>query len=152
MIHEVEIKNLVTHSDDRGFFREVLRNSDPILDGKFAQWNHSKLYTGVIKAWHWHKKQSDWWYVVSGVLRIGLYDLREDSPTFGETNSFLMGDDQTSQVVRIPPGVAHGCRAIEGPVHLFYVVDFEYDRDDDIRILHDDPTIGFDWLKLHDIT
>ena len=60
------------------------------------------MYEGVIKAWHFHRKQTDWWYVSHGVLKVALHDLREDSPTFRVTRDFLMGDDQETIVVAIP--------------------------------------------------
>ncbi len=147
MIQDVSFKDLATHTDDRGFFREILRASDPIFAEGFGQWSHSHMYSGVIKAWHFHHKQTDWWYVCSGVLRVGLHDLREGSRTRGETMDLLMGDLQPARVVSIPPGVAHGCKVVQGPVNLFYVTSREYDPADEIRIAHDDPAIGFDWLQ-----
>lgn len=147
MIQDVSFKDLATHTDDRGFFREIIRASDPFFAAGFGQWSHSHMYSGVIKAWHYHHKQTDWWYVCSGVLRVGLHDLRENSPTRGETMDLLMGDLQPARVVCIPPGVAHGCKVVQGPVNLFYVTSREYDPADEIRIAHDDPKIGFDWLQ-----
>jgi dTDP-4-dehydrorhamnose 3,5-epimerase len=147
MIHDVVFKDLATHADDRGFFRELIRASDPFFAEGFGQWSHSHMFNGVIKAWHFHHKQTDWWYTVSGVLRVGLHDLRESSPTRGQTMDFLMGDLQPARVVRIPPGVAHGCKVVQGPVNLFYMTSREYDPADEIRIRHDDPNIGFDWIK-----
>ena len=46
--------------------------------------------------------------------------------------------------VFIPPGVAHGCRALERS-HLLYITSSVYDPDDEGRIPHDDPSIGYDW-------
>jgi dTDP-4-dehydrorhamnose 3,5-epimerase len=46
--------------------------------------------------------------------------------------------------VKIPPGVAHGCRALERS-HLFYVTSNVYSPEDEGRIPHDDPTIDYDW-------
>ena len=105
------------------------------------------MFNGVIKAWHYHNIQTDWFYVVSGVLRIGLHDLRVDSVTRGETMDFLMGDLQPASVVRIPPGVAHGCKVIQGPASLMYITSHVYNPQDEIRISYDDPKIGFDWLQ-----
>ena len=64
---------------------------------------------------------------------------------------FLMGDHQPAQVLKIPPGIAHGCQVVQGPAHLFYVTSHVYDPKDELRIPHDDPEIGFDWLKGPDI-
>jgi dTDP-4-dehydrorhamnose 3,5-epimerase len=60
---------------------------------------------------------------------------------------FLMGDLQQPQVVKIPPGVAHGCKTVQGPVNLFYITSNIYNPDDEIRIQYNDPKIGFDWLS-----
>jgi dTDP-4-dehydrorhamnose 3,5-epimerase len=72
MIDGIEFKDLVTHADERGFFREIIRVGDEFFNEGFAQWSHSLMFDGVIKAWHFHNIQTDWWYVVSGVLRVGL--------------------------------------------------------------------------------
>ncbi|HHS97475.1 MAG TPA: dTDP-4-dehydrorhamnose 3,5-epimerase, partial [Chloroflexi bacterium] len=45
MIHGVEVKELATHTDERGFFREILRASDPIFAEGFAQWSHTVSHT-----------------------------------------------------------------------------------------------------------
>lgn len=149
MIDGVVLRDLVTHPDQRGFFREILRVDDA---GEFGQWSHSLMFDGVIKAWHHHKRQTDWWYVCSGVLRVALYDLRVDSPTRGQTMDFLMGDLQPARVLKVPPGVAHGCKTIQGPVNLLYLTSRIYDPADELRIPHDDPAIGFDWLSPPPIT
>jgi dTDP-4-dehydrorhamnose 3,5-epimerase len=59
----------------------------------------------------------------------------------------LMGDSLPSQILKIPPGVAHGYRVLEGPMHLFYITSRIYDPEDEGRIPHDDPQIGYDWTR-----
>jgi dTDP-4-dehydrorhamnose 3,5-epimerase len=145
MIEGVELKDLVTHADERGFFREIIRVTDPFFAEGFGQWSHSLMYPGVAKAWHVHQTQVDWWYVGVGTLKVALYDTRADSPTHGERMEFLLGENAPARVVRIPPGVAHGCKAIGGTTHLFYVTSRTYDPEDEGRIPHDDPDIGYDW-------
>jgi dTDP-4-dehydrorhamnose 3,5-epimerase len=147
VIKDIVFKSLSTFPDERGFFREILRATDDFFSEGFGQWSHSLMFDGVIKAWHYHQIQTDWWYVASGVLRVGLCDLRKDSPTYKNTMDFLMGDLQPAQVVKIPPGIAHGCKTVQGPVNLFYVTSRAYDPDDEMRISYDDPEIDFDWLK-----
>ena len=152
MIDGVLTKTLTTHADGRGFFREVLRASDPILAEGFAQWSHAMSYTGVAKGWHVHQRQVDWWYLVAGAIKVALYDTRPDSPTRGELMEFPMGEEHGPQVVKIPPGVAHGYRVLNGPAHLFYIVSEEYDGSDEGRISHDDPEIGYDWTAWPEIS
>ena len=147
MIDGVVLKELVTNTDERGFFREIIRVSDDFFAEGFGQWSHSLMYAGVAKAWHLHKVQVDWWYVPIGVLKVALHDTRVNSPTYRETMEIFMGDNQPSQVLRVPPGVAHGCKCISGPAHLFYVTSKIYDPSDEGRIPYNDPTIGYDWEK-----
>ena len=147
MIAGVVFKELCTHTDERGFFREIIRVTDAFFAEGFGQWSHSVMYQGVTKAWHIHQRQTDWWYVATGVLKVALHDLREDSPTRGETMELLMGDNLPARVLKVPPGVAHGCKAVGGPVHLFYITSHTYDPSDEGRIAYDDPAIGYDWLR-----
>ena len=57
-----------------------------------------------------------------------------------------MAGGPPAAVLKIPPGVAHGCKAIGGVSHLFYVTSSIYDPKEEGRIAHDDPSIGYDWL------
>ena len=145
-IHDVIIKNLNTHSDDRGYFREILRDDDNLLR-RFGQTSITKSYPGVIKAFHWHSEQDDVWYVASGMARIVLYDRRPGSPTYKTTQIIYAGDDNPVAVL-IPAGIAHGYQVLGNqPVVLFYHVTNAYDpkNPDEERIAFDDPEIGFDW-------
>ncbi len=152
MIDGIEFKELKTLTDERGFFRELIRVNDDFFGEGFGQLSHSYMFNGVIKAWHYHNIQTDWWYVSNGVLRVGLCDLRKESSTYKQTMDFLMGDLQPTQIVKIPPGIAHGCKSIQGPVNLFYITSHVYNPEDEIRIAYDSPEIDFDWLKGAEIT
>ena len=147
MIDGVEFKELKTYNDDRGFFREIIRCNDDFFSEGFGQWSHSLMFDGVIKAWHYHNIQTDWWYICNGVLRVGLCDLRENSSTYKQTMDLLMGDLQQAKIIKIPPGVAHGCKTVQGPVNLFYITSHVYNPDDEKRISYNDPIIDFDWLS-----
>jgi dTDP-4-dehydrorhamnose 3,5-epimerase len=145
-IEGVLIKKLVTHSDDRGYLREVLREDDNLL-AQFGQTVVTKTYPGVIKAFHWHRHQDDLWYVAAGMARVVLHDRRPDSPTSGETQVVYAGEDNPVLIL-IPAGIAHGYQVLGNqPVLLFYTVTQCYDpaAPDEERIPYDDPSIGFDW-------
>jgi len=146
MIKDVKTKKLNVNLDDRGWLTEVLRFDDDFFK-EIKQTNYTETYPGVIKAFHWHKKQWDLWFVVSGSAQVVLYDLREDSPTKGETNVFYLGNNNRS-VLAIPPGVVHGYRVLGGEsAGLLYHTTELYDpgNPDEQRIAFDDPKIGFDW-------
>ena len=145
-IHDVVIKNLATHSDDRGYFREVLRDDDELMT-RFGQTSFTKTYPGVVKAFHWHNHQDDLCYVADGMARVVLYDQREDSPTHDETQVIYAGEDNPVLIL-IPAGIAHGYQVIGvKPVLLFYHTTQSYNpaEPDEERIPFDDPVIGFDW-------
>lgn len=146
MIQGVEVKKLVRHPDDRGFFMEILRDDDELLK-RFGQASLSKSYPGVIKAFHYHKRQDDIWFFPVGNAQVVLHDMREDSPTKGETNVFYLGEDNP-QIVVIPVGVAHGYRVLGNtPAVIVYFTTESYDpqNPDEYRVAWDDPSIGFDW-------
>lgn len=145
MIQGVEVKELVSHADDRQVFREILRVSDPIFAEGFGQLSMAVMYPGMAKAWHIHQQQVDWWYVAIGAVKLALHDLRPDSPTYGETQEVFLGPDYGHKVVKIPPGVAHGSKVIGDTSWLFYVTSRVYNPADEGRIPHDDPAIGYDW-------
>jgi len=151
MIDGVKIKELKVSTDERGLFSEVIRGSDEIFQDSFAQLSYSMSFMGVAKAWHLHRKQTDWMCVLVGDMRLGLFDLREDSATHGKLMEVLMGETLGRKVVKIPPGIAHGYRIINGPMHIIYVTDREYDPSDELRIPHDDPKIGVDWTRWSEI-
>lgn len=145
-IHDVVIKKLATHADDRGYLREVLRDDDELMT-RFGQTTVTKTYPGVIKAFHWHEKQDDLWYIVDGMARIVLHDRRPDSPTSGVTQVVVAGEDNPVLVL-IPAGIAHGYQVLgPKPVILFYHTTRSYNPadPDEMRISFDDPDIGFDW-------
>ena len=152
MIDGIVLKELKTYPDERGFFREIIRVSDDFFGEGFGQFSHSLMYPGVIKAWHIHKTQVDWWYVPVGNIKVGLHDKRVDSVTKGKTQVVLLGENYGQKVLRIPPGVAHGCRVLDAVAHLLYITSKTYDPAEEGRIDHDDPEIGFDWLAGPEIT
>jgi len=146
-IEGVVIKELVAHTDERGFFREIIRETDEFFAEGFGQMSHSLVYAGVIKAWHAHKVQSQWTYAATGTLKVALHDIRRDSSTYRKTMEFLVGENTESSVYLFPPGIAHGYKCINGPANVIYVTSGQYDLEDEIRIPHNDSSIGYDWLK-----
>jgi len=153
MIEGVLVKSLKTHPDSRGFFREVIRTTDAVFEGgPFGQWSHSRMARDVVKAWHYHHIQTDWWYCPIGKIETVLYDNRAESPTFGTKLVLLMGDssefpDAREVCVRIPPGVLHGCKVLSNQAHLFYITSVTYDPADEGRIPFNSPVVAHDWGK-----
>jgi len=145
MIDGVIIKKLKSHCDDRGFFREIIRSTDDFFAPGFGQLSHSLVNEGVTKAWHAHVNQSQWNYVVNGLIRVALYDNRKDSGSYGELMEFECGNGQDPKVYFFPPGVLHGYKCLEGPMNIIYVCSGTYDLNDEIRIEHSE--VDYDWNK-----
>ena len=148
MIEGVKIKKLTTHSDGRGYFREILRDNDNCLN-HFGQASVSLTKPGIIKAFHWHKYQDDLFYVISGNAQIVLYDIRKNSKTFKQIITFKMSYKEP-KLLFIPKKVAHGYKAL-GKNHLvmLYFMSRSYnpEKPDEQRIAFDNKEIGFNWRK-----
>ena len=147
MIAGVILKELVKHVDERGFFSEIIRSTDHSFKEGFGQLSYSFVHHGIVKAWHAHKVQTQWTFIANGTAKVALHDFRKDSETYGETMELITGDNNKSIVYKFPPGVAHGYRCINGPMLVLYITSGIYDLTDEVRIAHDDPGIGYDWLK-----
>jgi dTDP-4-dehydrorhamnose 3,5-epimerase len=136
MIEGVEIVNLRRFNDDGGAMTELGRFDGGMLAGldgfEARQMNYSVVDPGAVKAFHLHKRQTDVWYVPpSDKMLLVLADVREGSSTEGQVRRIVLGDGN-SQLVRIPPGVAHGCRNLRAaaPSAIIYFVDVQFAIDD----------------------
>lgn len=146
MIDGVTIKNLQPHADERGCLTEILRSDDEIFQ-KFGQIYASLNYPGVIRAWHYHRKQDDLWAVVRGMVKAVLYDQRKDSPTHGEVQEVFLGE-QNPVLLKIPVGVMHGYKTIGVEPSLLINLPTEaYDPadPDEYRLPFDTDQIPYDW-------
>ena len=135
-IEGVEIVELRRFNDDGGAMTELGRFDGGLhkqLPGFEArQMNYSVLEPLAIKAFHLHKRQTDVWYVPpSDKILLVLADVREGSPTEGQVMRFPLGDGN-SRLVRIPPGVAHGCKNLRTaqPSAIIYFVDVQFSIDE----------------------
>jgi dTDP-4-dehydrorhamnose 3,5-epimerase len=96
----VKIKKLKILPDERGRLMEILRSDDEMFT-KFGQVYLTTVYPGVVKAWHYHKKQLDNVVAVKGMIKLVLYDARENSKTHGKVNEICIGE-HNPLLVQIP--------------------------------------------------
>jgi len=155
LIDGVGIAPLAVYPDDRGFFTELARlgkglAAKMVPDGaRQIQISLTLTYPGAIKAIHYHSEQTDLWAPCSGMLQVFLYDLRLASRTFGAINTIFAGRLQPWEIL-IPPGVAHGYKALGiEPVQLVYFTDRYYNPADELRLPYDHPDIAYDWETQH---
>jgi len=134
--------------DERGRLGEIIRADDPWFE-KFGQVYFTTTFPGVVKAWHFHKLQTDHFYCVRGAIKLAMYDAREDSPTRGEVNEIYLSEHLPS-LVRIPPGVYHGWMCASD--YECYVVNmttecYNYAKPDEFRADPHDNDIPYVWAR-----
>jgi len=146
IIDGVKIKQLKVIPDERGRVMEMLRRDDELFI-KFGQVYYTTAYPGIVKGWHYHKKQIDNFVVVKGMAKVVLYDRREDSSTQGEINEFFMGEHNPI-LIQIPAGVLHGFKCIgETETIVINITTESYSRDnpDEYRVDPKDNNVPYDW-------
>ena len=134
--------------DERGRLGEILRADDPWFE-KFGQVYFTTTYPGVVKAWHYHSRQFDHFYVIRGTVKAALYDAREDSPTHGTVNEVYLGE-HCPGLIRIPPGVQHGWMCVSDvEAYILNVVSEPYNpaEPDEFRTHPHDNDIPYDWTR-----
>lgn len=139
--------------DERGFYAELCRTPeiDEINDSEFVvkQVNLALSHKNVIRGFHaeaWNKFVT----VLTGEAYCVLADVRPDSPMFGQTQLFILGNTANSLLgsLYVPSGIANSLFVVEEPVNYLYYVDQLYaDRDtsNDVAISLFDPDLNVSW-------
>tara|TARA_B100000700_G_scaffold225209_1_gene248437 strand:- start:317 stop:766 length:450 start_codon:yes stop_codon:yes gene_type:complete len=110
MINDVEIKNLSKICDERGRIMHMLKSTDENFE-KFGEIYFSTAYPGVVKGWHEHTKMTLNYAVIKGMIKLVLYDNRENSSTYKKTQEIFMGEHNYT-LVKIPPKIINGFKNI----------------------------------------
>lgn len=146
LIDGVVVKKLQPIPDERGRLMEIMRRDDEIFD-TFGQAYVTTCYPGVVKAWHYHKLQTDHFTCLKGMAKVVLYDSREGSPTKGVINEFFMGE-QNQIVLKIPDMVYHGFKGIGDTECMILNIPtntYNYQEPDEYRLDPHDNDIPYDW-------
>lgn len=152
-VKEAKLKGLFilkrpTHTDERGFFREIfhLDELEQVLGFEFKpiQMNHSLSKPNVLRALHgenWNKLI----YPITGEMFAAVVDIREDSKTFGQVETFDFSQGSKFALF-IPKGFANSvCVLGKEDVNYVYLVDQYYNGTDTTAIAWDDPDVGVEW-------
>lgn len=138
------------HTDKRGFFSRTFDADVAAAAGldpaAFVQDSLSRSARGVIRGLHVRSGPGEAKLVRCsyGAVFDVVVDLRPDSPTFRQWESFDLRDD--SQVsLYVPAGCAHGFQALTDPADVAYRIDRRYDPSQDVTIAYDDPDLGIGW-------
>ncbi len=139
-----------THDDGRGFFRQIHQASEleealgrPVA---FRQSNHARSHPRAVRGLHaepWDKLL----YVAHGTAMIAVADVRPDSATFGEVETFLLGDPPGQRDrVFVSTGLANSYATVgDAPVDVLYEVSEEYRPVDKAAVAWNDPDLAIEW-------
>ncbi|MCL4457668.1 MAG: dTDP-4-dehydrorhamnose 3,5-epimerase family protein [Nitrospirae bacterium] len=145
-IDGVVIKPLKRIPDERGTIMHGVRRDNILND--FGEVYFKKLYFGVINGWHVHERLILNYICISGMIKLVLYDMREDSPTKGNLQEIFFGDDNYC-LAHIPSGVANASKGIWSPYSILANVASE-PHDPCIKYLRIGPhsnTIPYNWER-----
>jgi dTDP-4-dehydrorhamnose 3,5-epimerase len=150
MIKDVQVIDLTTYADDRGYLIEIARCADdPEPHGVVHKFGQVYLVgnpaRGTVRAFHKHKELWDWFFISAGSAKFVLKDDRPDSPTEGEMMT-VIASDRKPRLIVVPPGIYHGWMSLEDNTQMISTASHTYNREnpDEIRIPPD--SFGDIWI------
>jgi dTDP-4-dehydrorhamnose 3,5-epimerase len=148
MIDGVKIIPLKTIIDERGLVRHMIKCTDPHFK-QFGEIYFSQIFPNAIKAWHVHRKMELNYAVISGNIKLVLFDSRKESPTCGEIQEIFMGESNYV-LVSVPPNVLNGFKALGNEKAIVAnCATLPHAPDEIERIDPFDKTIGYSWDIRH---
>lgn len=137
--------------DDRGYFFEKFNEKKfeelTGMNGHFVQDNISKSSYGVLRGLHLQKGEHAQAKLVSclegRVLDVAV-DLRENSPTFGQSFTIELSDENKLQLY-VPRGFGHGFSVLSETAVFSYKCDNFYNKDSEGSVLWNDAELNIDW-------
>ncbi len=148
MIDGVVVHVLKQIPDERGKVMHMLRADAPHFE-RFGEIYFSVVYPGAVKAWHLHKRMTLNYAVVSGSIKLVLYDDRERSSTRGQLMELFVGEANYC-LIRVPAGVWNGFKGIAGERAIVANCATEpHDPDEIVRMDPASPEIPYSWDLQH---
>jgi len=137
-IDQVVLHNLHAHTDNRGWLTELLRNDSEHYAGFGQLYMVTNYQRNVVRAYHMHLKQDEFFFVVNGTIQFILVDERPSSPTYRQLNAFVLTSERP-QALYVPRGVQHGSMALTDGAQIVAVTNQPYnaEKPDEIRIPSD---------------
>lgn len=130
---------------DGGPVMHMLRPSSPLFTS-FGELYFSEVNAGAIKAWKQHSKQSQYFAVPVGQLKVVLFDDREGSPSRGTILEIVLGRPDNYRLLRIPPRVWYGFTPLgTNPALICNCADIPHDPAESVRKDVHSPDIPYSW-------
>ena len=141
---------LEMHADERGFFaRNYCEDSIKMAGGfsEVAQANISfNREKGTVRGFHFQfngHEEAKTVTVYKGSLHYKVLDLRKDSPTYLQSDSFEIS--ALSGVVQVPKGCAPAFQTLEDDTLLHYYVSNRYSKENESGIRYNDSFFNLNW-------
>ena len=148
MIKGVAVHPLRRIPDERGMVMHMLRADAPHFE-RFGEIYFSTIYPNVVKGWHRHRRMTLNYAVVSGMIKLVLYDGRPHSSTRGEVMEIFIGDADY-RLATVPPGVWNGFKGVaEFPSIVANCATIPHDPSEISRLPPDDTSIPYSWELIH---
>ena len=149
MIQGVAVHPLRRIPDERGMVMHMLRADAPHFE-RFGEIYFSTVYPNVVKGWHRHRRMTLNYAAVSGMIKLVLYDDREDSPTRSEVMELFVGD-QNYVLVTVPPLVWNGFKGVGTALAIVAnCATVPHDPTEIERLDPESPRIPYRWDVRHD--
>ncbi len=114
----VYIESLPVHNTQGGSVLPVYKPGSPMHSYLESLGKHcvevyfSEINAHAVKAWKRHTLQQELFSVPTGMIRLVLYDSRQDSPTQGKLAVFLLGRPEHHILITVPPMIWYGFASV----------------------------------------
>ncbi len=130
-VFKVDLKE---NKDKRGFFTEIFRIDQLDFKSKILQVSHSFTKKNILKGWHFHKKQTQWNYLLEGKIKVFLIDNRKNSKTYRKIKSFIIDSKKNKTVYFFPANIGHAYIAISQKNHMIYGTSGNYEIKEEYKL------------------
>ena len=136
--------------DHRGYFYESYNANSFKAGGitaDFVQDNQARSTYGVLRVLHYQlgeHAQAKLVRVIEGAVLDVVVDLREGSPTYGQSYGIELSAENKKQLF-VPRGFAHGYVVLSETAEFFYKCDNFYNKASEGGLIYNDPQLKIDW-------
>ncbi len=143
-IEKIKVIKNKLYFDNRGYFKEILKEKDLKKRFPFVVMSLSKK--NVLRGLHIQLKNPQGKYisVLKGEIFDVAVDLRNGSKTFGKHFTNIL-NEKNSKSLYIPPGFAHGFVGISQNNYVIYSCSSYRNEQSEIGIKFDDPILKIKW-------
>ena len=143
-IKDVVFFKNISFKDNRGYFKELLKEKDFKKKFPFLVMSFSKK--NVIRGLHLQTKNSQGKFVsvIKGEIFDVVVDLRKKEKTFGKWAGVML-NEVDNKMLYVPEGFAHGFLSLSDKTELLYKCSTYFNKDAERTLYWSDNTISISW-------